>query len=145
MATRDNSSDETDAWKAYLSTWEKSDYALWKAVGDFTSVTTFIGCGAFIISGLPLLLRRIMTLLSGMEEPRTSVTNLASQAFLPVVVALVFSIAISSFATRRSDRIETAGRSRKRDHDQVVGVTRAVVQLARLVEPVRANMPLRSL
>src|SRR5258708_3057584 len=123
MPLTKNSMDETDSWKAYLGAFEKSDYTLWKAVGDFTSVTTFIGCGAFIISGLPLLLRRIMTLLSGMEEPRTSVTNLATQAFVPVVVALVFSIATNSFATRRSDRIENTGRTRKREHDEVVGVT----------------------
>src|SRR5947209_1872226 len=133
--------DDLDSWKQYLNVLEKGDYALWRAVDSFSSFTTFVFSGAFILAGLPLLFHYASGLLSGIEEPRTGMTRAAARIFLPVAVALAISIVVNLYAWRRADRMEALGRTRKREHDEVVHVTRQVVRAARLVAPVRANMP----
>jgi len=132
-----NPVEDPDSWRAYLKAWEKADHALWKVFGDITSLTTFVFSLTFILVGVQEFLRRTATLASGMDAPSTStVHDLARRAFLPVAVGLVFSIVVNLYAVRHCGRLEAAGAKRKREHDEIVHVTRAMVRLGRLAPTV---------
>jgi hypothetical protein len=145
MATAIAISDELDTWKSYLSPLEKGDYTVWRLVDNISSFTTFALSVGFLMAGIPLALHYAGSWLSGIDEPHTSMTRMAARAMLPVAVGLVFSIALNLFSGRRVERVEALARNRKKEHDDVVHVTRQVVRAARMIEPVRANMHLRTL
>jgi len=131
-----NPVEDPDSWKAYLKAWEKADHALWKVFGDITSLTTFVLSLTFILVGVQEFLRRTATIASGTDAPPGAFHDIASRAFMPVAVGLVFSIVVNLYATRHCGRLEAAGAKRKREHDEIVHVTRAMVRLGRLAPAV---------
>lgn len=135
MPWSQNPVEDPDSWKTYLNGWETADHALWKVFANITSLTTFLFSLVFIMVGVQEFLRRTASLASGLDAPST-VHDLASRAFLPVAVTLVFSIVVNLCAVRHCGRLEAAGARRKREHDEIVHVTRAMVRLGRLAPAV---------
>ncbi len=125
---------EGDSWTAYLDSWEKSNLKLWLQLDSITDLTTFLSMMATIACGSMLFLRRLGV---GFVRTNDSFTQTAEQVFIPALLILALSITVNRVASSRWRRIEKRGRTRQKEHDDVVVAARDAVRLARLVQPVR--------